>query len=215
MTNKATTGDLERKALELLPWYVNGTLAGEERELVGKQVLASLTCRKELERLRHLQQLIQRDDAEAAATDREFERLMARIQASAAPTRPHATLRRRGFGWFPFAIAATVVGAVAASLWWGTVPPSAPSGPYETLTSSQPAGRDAVRLRVLFAPGVAEPERRELLASHGLTAIGRPAEDGVITLAFPPDADRHAIVSALKQDPRIRLVTTPPESGGP
>ena len=139
MTNKATTGDLERKALELLPWYVNGTLEGEERELVGRQVLASLTCRKELERLRHLQQLIQRDDAEAAATDREFERLMARIQASDAPTRPHATLRRRGFGWFPFAIAATVVGAVAASLWWGTLPPSAPSGPYETLTSSQPA----------------------------------------------------------------------------
>ena len=61
---------------------MNGTLEGEERELVGRQVLASLTCRKELERLRRLQQLIQRDDAEAAATGRAFERLMARIHAS-------------------------------------------------------------------------------------------------------------------------------------
>jgi len=26
MTNIAGTGDLEQKALELLPWYVNGTL---------------------------------------------------------------------------------------------------------------------------------------------------------------------------------------------
>ena len=87
MTSKGMSGDLEQRALELLPWYVNGTLEGEERELVGRQVLASLTCRKEFERLRRLQQLIQRDDPEAAATDREFERLMARIHASDAPPR--------------------------------------------------------------------------------------------------------------------------------
>ena len=87
MTSKGMSGDLEQRALELLPWYVNGTLEGEERELVGRQVLASLTCRKEFERLRRLQQLIQRDDPEAAVTDREFERLMARIHASDAPPR--------------------------------------------------------------------------------------------------------------------------------
>jgi hypothetical protein len=63
----------ERTALELLPWYVNETLKGEERELVSRQVLASITCRKELERLRRLQQLIQREDAEATATGRAFE----------------------------------------------------------------------------------------------------------------------------------------------
>ena len=97
MTSKGMSGDLEQRALELLPWYVNGTLEGEERELVARQVLASLTCRKELERLRSLQQLIQRDDPEAAATDREFERLMARIHASDAPPRScvHAVRPRR------------------------------------------------------------------------------------------------------------------------
>ena len=55
MTNTVSTGGLEQKALELLPWYVNGTLEGEERELVARQVLASLTCRKELERLRQVE----------------------------------------------------------------------------------------------------------------------------------------------------------------
>ena len=73
MTSNELRSD-ERKTMELLPWYVNGTLEGEERELVGRQVLSSLTCRKELERLRRLQELIQRDDAEAAATGRAFER---------------------------------------------------------------------------------------------------------------------------------------------
>ena len=95
MTNTAGTGDLEQRALELLPWYANGTLEGEERELVARQVLASLTCRKELERLRRLHQLMQRDDAEAAATDREFERLMARIHASDTPKRSGARRPRR------------------------------------------------------------------------------------------------------------------------
>ena len=206
MTSKGMSGDLEQRALELLPWYVNGTLEGEERELVGRQVLASLTCRKELERLRRLQQLIQRDDPEAAVTDREFERLMARIHASDAP--PRLVSMR-------FGLAASMAAAVGALLWWGTLTPSAPPHTYETLTNPAPADPAAARLRVLFAPGVPGAEQRALLASHGLTALGPPAEDGVLTLAFPVDADRAAIVAALKQDPRIRLVTSPPGSGAP
>ena len=41
MTSNELRSD-ERKTMELLPWYVNGTLEGEERELVGRQVLSSL-----------------------------------------------------------------------------------------------------------------------------------------------------------------------------
>ena len=100
-------------------------------------------------------------------------------------------------------------------MWWGTLTPSDSPHTYETLTNPAPADPAAARLRVLFAPGVTGAEQRELLASHGLTTLGPPAEDGVLTLAFPVDADRAAIVAALKQDPRIRLVTTPPGSGAP
>jgi hypothetical protein len=214
MTSKEMSGDLEQRALELLPWYVNGTLAGDERELVGRQVLASLTCRKELERLRRLHQLMQRDDAEAVATDREFDRLMARIRASEASPRSAAAVARRRFPWMPYALAASVA-AAASALWWGTLTPSAPLHTYETLTNPAPAEAAAVRLRVLFAPGVTGAEQRDLLDSHGLTAAGPPAEDGIVTLAFPENADRAAIVAALKQDPRIRLVTSPPGSEGP
>ena len=215
MTSKEMPGDFEQKALELLPWYVNGTLEGEERELVGRQVFASLTCRKELERLRRLHQLMQRDDAEAVATDREFERLMARIRASETSSGSAAAIARRGPPWMPFALAASVAASVSALLWWGTLTPSAPPNTYETLTNPAPAEAAAVRLRVLFEPGVTGAEQRELLDSHGLTAVGPPAEDGVVTLAFPGNADRTAIVAALKQDPRIRLVTSPPGSDGP
>jgi hypothetical protein len=205
----------ERKALELLPWYVNGTLEGEERELVGRQVLSSLTCRKELERLRHLQQLIQRDDGEAVATGRAFERLMARIDASEASPRSRA--RHVGWqpAWTPFALAASLAAAVSALLWtWDAAPPAAPHT-YETMTSTQPTDPGAAGLRVVFAPGITESERLELLASHSLKMAGPPTDDGVVTLLFTKGTDRAAIVAALRQDPRIRLVTTPPLSSGP
>ena len=215
MTSTAGTGDLEQKALELMPWYANGTLEGEERELVARQVLASLTCRKEFERLRRLHQLIQRDDAEAAVTDREFERLMARIHASDGQEGSGAAARGRGLGWLQYALAATVIATAATSLWWGTLTSSTPPDTYETLTNSEPVDPASVRLRILFAPGVDATGQRELLESFGLTAIGPPAEDGVVTVAFPAGADRRAIVNGLRQDPRIGLVTTPPGISGP
>jgi hypothetical protein len=214
MTEKMS-GDLERKALELLPWYVNGTLDGEERELVGRQVLASLACRKELDRLRRLHGLMQRDDADAVATDREFERLMARIRASEASPGSAAAMTRRGAPWMPLALAASVAAALSGMVWWGTLTPSAPSGTYETMSNPSPAGAAAARVHVLFEPGVTGSEQRELLAALGLTVVGPPAEDGVLTLAFPEDVDRPAIVAALKQDPRVRLVTSPPGTEGP
>jgi hypothetical protein len=212
MTNTELRND-ERKALELLPWYVNGTLAGEERELVGRQVLASLTCRKELERLRRLQELIQRDDAEAVATGRAFERLMARIEASDETARSSTSNSARQQAWTRFALAASLAAAVSVLLWQWTRAPSVAPPAYETLTRSTDV--DTVRLRVVFAPQVTESERQALLTSHGLTVVGSPSEEGIVTLAFADGTDRAAIVAALKQDPRIRLVTTPPVSEAP
>ena len=206
--SNTTTAEFERRALELMPWYVNGTLEGAERELVRSQVLASLTCRKELERLRRLQELMKHDDAEAIATDRGFENLMARIRATeAAAASPTGGLAR-------LAIAASLVAAATApAVWWVAAPVTAPAS-YETMTTGQPGGA-AVRLRVVFEPGIGQAERQAVLALHRLTAVAPPTAEGVYTLAFPHDADQAAIVAALREDPRIRLVTSPPLTGAP
>jgi hypothetical protein len=211
MTTFESHGE-ERRALELLPWYVNGTLEGAERELVGRQVRTSLTCRKELERLRRLQKLIQRDDAEAAETDLAFERLMARIRASDAQGKARPQLGATKTAWTRWAIAASLAAATVAGWAWWTATPDLRPRLYETLTAPSPAD---VRIRIVFAPGVSETERQQLLASHGLSVVGSPTQDGIVTLAFKEDADRAAIVAALKQDARIAFVTTPPETHAP
>jgi hypothetical protein len=208
MTSQGASGSAEQEAMELLPWYVNGSLAGEERELVCRQVLTSLACRKELERLRHLQLLIHRDDPDTAATDREFERLMVRIRASDAALQ-HVATRRGTAGW-PFALAASLTAAVSVLLWWATST-MAPPRTYETMSETRAGDPAAMGVRVLFAAGVTESERRNLLERHGLTVVEAVAGDGLVTLAFPDRANRTAIMAALRQDPRIRLVTSPPD----
>jgi hypothetical protein len=154
--------------------------------------------------------MIQRDDAEAVETDRAFERLMARIEASGDEEQPRATQVRRDPARKRFALAASLTAAVSALLWWwwNATPVMAPHA-YETLTRSTPTDPRSVRLRVQFAPGVGEAEREALLARHGLTPVGAPSEEGVVTLAFAEGSSPTAVVAALKRDPRVRLVTTP------
>ncbi len=214
MTNRESHDLLERRALDLLPWYVNDTLEGDERELVRHQVLTSLVCRKELDRLRRLQELIRRDDAETVATERAYERLMARIEAS--DTTPSARPRRsvsENTG-LRFAFAAALIAAVAAP-WWRAGTPDVAPPTYETMSPPQPADERTATMRVIFAPEVTESQRQELLARHGLKVTGPPNADGVLILSFADGANQAVILAALQQDPRILLVTTPPGAGAP
>ncbi|MGH8204953.1 MAG: hypothetical protein ACREST_10110 [Steroidobacteraceae bacterium] len=205
MTKGESRSELERRALELLPWYVNGTLDGAERELVGRQALASLTCRKELERLRRLHRLIQRDDAEAVAADRGLERLMERINSGD----PRPGRRKRFVSWTRLAIAASFIAALAVPFAWRADGPAKPTATYETM-SRVAIARDGARLRVVFAAGVPQAEQNALLARHELTAVGTPTADGVITLRLAEGADPARVVNALRADPRIAFVSTPP-----
>jgi hypothetical protein len=210
MTDEAASHS-ERQALELLPWYVNGTLEGEEREQVRRELRSSLTCRLEYERLSRMQALMQGEDAERVATDRGFERLMARIHADGAKP---AAAGFRPMPWSRLAQAAAVVVVVSAAVaWWNQ---DAATGPqtFRTLTTDAPAGSHAA-LRLVFRAGVSEDERRALLAELGLRAVAPPTADGIYTLAPPDHADARVLVERLRADSRVAIVTQPAEGAGP
>ena len=188
----------EREALELLPWYVNGTLAGDEQEFVRQALRTNLTLRIEHDRLVRVRDLMREDDAEHAATGRSFERLMSRIQRRHFWQRP---------AFWP-AAAAIVVAVTGPALWWDSARQEPPGG-FVTLTSQEP-GASARQLRVVFAAGVTDEARRALLAAHGLTETAPPTAAGVYTLAPPTSADARAIAAALRADPRVAFASTPP-----
>jgi hypothetical protein len=205
MTECASLSQSETQALELLPWYVNGTLEGDEREQVRRELRSSLTCRLEYERLCRMRDLMQQDDAEHAAADRGFERLMTRIRRDqSAPAR-----------WQPLA-AAAALGALAFSIaWWGSQDPATAPATYTTLTTSERDAAEAPLLRVVFASGVPEETRRVIVAELGLELAAPPAADGMYTFVIPQDSDAQLIAAELRADPRVAFVTTPPAREGP
>lgn len=207
MNEESTTTPGERAALELLPWFVNGTLEGEERETVQSALRSSITVRREHERLCRLQAVVKGDDAELAATDRGFERLMARIAADEAAGAPRTAASARTMRRWPLAQAAAVLALVSGVVWWlGRQDVVAPAG-YETLT------REAQRvpqLRLAFAPDVGDAERQALLAEFGLAQAAPPTPEGLYTLVPAANADASAIAARLRADPRVAFVTTPP-----
>lgn len=212
MTDDAALSASERQALELLPWYVNGTLEGAERDQVRRELRSSLTCRLEYERLSRMQSLMQGDDAEQAATDRGFDRLMARIQADGR-ARPRAA--RRFTQWLPLAQAATVLVLVGSAAWWWSEDAANRAETYQTLTVEPPSTSQGTELRLVFKAGVAEGQRRALFEELGLRMVGAPTADGIYTVALPNDANTREFFNRLGADPRVALVTTPPAASAP
>jgi hypothetical protein len=211
MTDDAALSASEREALELLPWFVNGTLEGDERDRVQRELRSSLTCRIEYERLSRMQGLMQGDDAEQAATDRGFERLMARIQSDGR-ARPAAVAQNPR--WLPLAQAATLLVLVGGAAWWWRLDSATVDAPYRTLTVEQPATSQS-QLRLVFKPDVTEGERSALFAELGLHLVATPTVDGIYTVALPKDASAREFFNRLDADPRVALVTMPREASGP
>jgi len=58
---------------------------------------------------------------------------------------------------------------------------------------------------------VTQAERRALFAELGLQLVGAPTMDGIYTVALPDDANAREFFHRLGSDPRVALVTTPPE----
>jgi len=215
MTERAALSPSESQALELLPWYVNGTLTGDEREQVRRELRSSLTCRLEYERLCRMQDLMRRDDPEHAAADRAFERLTARIQGSRQTPGTHTVARLVPARWLPFVAAAALLPFAFGIVWWAGQDPEVAPATYTTLTTTEAGEAEAPLLRLVFATSVPEETRRAIIADLGLELAAPPAADGMYTFAVPKGRDAQLIAAQLRADPRIAFVTTPPAREGP
>lgn len=141
---------------ELLPWYVNGTLEGEELRRLEKHLASCLVCRRELEALRGLRHGV-REAAQISDEDRPgaagLDRLLDALDGEHRPAVPVS--ERRGRYVWPLAAAVVAAFGMATLLdWpWHSQPPvvERAAGNEESLRSSLAAGeilsRDAFLLR--------------------------------------------------------------------
>ncbi len=193
-------------AIELLPWLVNDSLQGGEREAVRAHATSCIICRRELAELEALQRSIHAMEAEAPAPD--MRRINARIDAQLERVSLGRNLLagiRRFFEspWRAAFAAQSVVLVAVAALWLqsGSGEPE-----FRTLTAIE-ALPDGHYLRVVLDPTLEQAAIDALLADAGLDVVAGPTERGVLTLRFAdPDADRTAATEILRNDARVLFV---------
>ena len=201
-------------AIELLPWLVNESLQGSERDTVRAHAASCIICRRELAELEVLQESIHAMAAEAPAPDmrRINARIDARLQRETRGRNLLAGLRAFFASPWRAAFAAQSALLVAVAVLWMQAEPGEPD--LRTLSAAEtlPAGH---YLRVVFDPTLEQAAIDALLDDAGLGVAHGPTERGVVTLRLPDTlgaGDRAAVTEALQSDTRVLFVQ--PVAGG-
>ena len=179
----------------LLPWFVNGTLESEERELVERHLADCKVCSREVEWLRELHSAcaVAAGPGGSPGVSHLHQRLMD------APTAVQMAACQRVRPWSGALIAAQL--AVILVLGALVVGSDEPRAPYRTLS----AAASSASLVVVFDPAATESDFRRSLRAAGARIVDGPTQANAYLLDVPPDTREHAI-RTLKADRRVVLV---------
>ena len=189
------------RAQQLLSWYANGTLEGDEASSVAAHLAECDQCRSDLA----FEQVL-RAEVAALPLDQEQgwsameQRLAARDRQPAA----RRFLRRRvPIGW---ALGGPVAALAASLLLFLSVGAGertvAPAGEYRAL--SGPSTSTAGNMLVIFSPQAPEREVRALLLANRATLVDGPNASGAYLLRVD-QARRQPALAALRAAPQVLL----------
>jgi hypothetical protein len=219
-----TTGAAAHRATQdALPWLLNGTLAGAEREAAQAHLRDCALCRGDLASLRRLREAGAAPDPQCDP-ERALARLMARIDTPAAgganalaPAPPPAPLpdpppaandphwlRRVALAQ----CAAIVLQAVllAALLAW-------PEGRDDAYRGLGAAPAPQGQVVVLFRPDTPERELRRIVRAGGARIVAGPTVTDAWVLAMP-QAQSASALARLRAEPAV-LLAEPLGAGTP
>jgi hypothetical protein len=192
------------RAFELLPWLINGTLAGAERDSVERHLRACIVCRREVKEQQRLHAAARARRTVDVSAEAGFDRLDRELDAAADAARPRWRLRYGTAAPFAFASAAGV--AVLAVLLFFTPLPELGGAGYETLAT---APADDALLDVVFADETTAAEMQDLLDDIGGEIVAGPSQLGRYSVRVAGgEATRQQLdelLGALAADSRVRF----------
>lgn len=228
----AASADRHADLQALLPWYVNGTLVGQELDAVTRHLGQCAACQADVRHWRSVAaavHLTPESDTTVSPPTAQFAALMARIDTAAGTGTTHAPWWERVVAWhrnlgttltgtsravrFALAGQGALIVILAALLLWTPTPGI--QAPYRTLTQDTTAmSQHAVRLQLVFADDLRVSDLRVLLAQVQAMVINGPTAMGVYTIAVAaPDATTaEHVLQTLRTHPKVRfaaLVTAP------
>ena len=204
----ATSDTEKHETLELLPWYLNGTLSDEEAERIRNRVESSPELQVELDETDSLFEALGDDVPVPMLTHERIESVMARLDEQPQHTNPVKRLigRLRRPRWpslfgsgalIPVALAAAAV-LVAIVI---TVPqPDTEEGVYKTLYEDRPS----ISVLVEIADDVSGADAQLLFEELSLEA--EPQTGGTYRIDLPNEtsvAELYEILRSLRADGRV------------
>lgn len=180
---------------ELLPWYVNGSLDGEQ-EAVRAHLAGCDRCRAEAEWLSAIGAQL-RADASRPARDTPFSTLLQHIAAD-----DHR--RQRSHLALAAALLLTIAVTLGLLLSWQPLAPR-----YHTVTDAVPAADRVVLVELELAPHAPLSSLYDILERHGAVVAAGPDTQGRLRLEFPlhGSEDVAGLVRELQSEATVTRAT--------
>jgi len=213
---------IHERIWDLLPWYVNGSLAERESERVEAHLAVCARCQEEEGICRRTAEGV-KSAGEVAPSPHpvQFQRMLARIDESEREERARAAWWKRGepFRSLVEATPGPLRGALVAQaaivilligvLAWRELhvrPATSPAPPavYTVLSDPAQAPQASVGLRLMFAPQTSEREIRGLLLGIRGQITAGPSPLGVYTVEIPAGSDpMNVILARLRSESQV------------
>jgi len=190
------------KVTELLPWYVNGTLAAHDRDEIDGHLGECLVCRAALQEQRRMQSLIQSQDDIPLSAEHSIGDLLERIDAKSGHGRTAMPGSRLALAAGLACVA--IVGSLL--LLMRDTPPASSDAEFSTLTDA-PSG-DLNRVDIVFSEGVESGEILVIVEEFNGQIVSGPSDLGRYTVAISDNSGMSIqdVIDLLADDPRVRLI---------
>ena len=189
--------DEHRRAQELLPWWVSGTLDDLETARMSDHLSRCTVCQEDAAALGDLRN-IPLPPSSREQVDLGWAALRTRLDPRNAPARG-ASMRpawRDGL-WAAVAIQAAVIVGLAVALWWQPLPLE----PYRALGAASTSEANAI---AVFRADATQAQTSAALRVAGARIVGGPTATDAYLLRLP-DADP-AGLGRLRAQPGVREV---------
>jgi len=204
----ATSNTEKHKSLELLPWYLNGTLSDEEAECVRSQIESSAKLQAEAHETDALFKALGDDVPVPMLTHERIEGVMARLDEQSQHTtlisrlidRLRQLRRLSRFGPATFVPVALAAAAVLVAVVVTVPQPDSEEPVYSTLYEDRPS----IPVLVEVADDVSNTDAQQLFEALSLEAELQPG--GAYRIDLPNEtsvAELYEILRLLRADGRV------------